>query len=162
MLARFPHLGLAVLSITGNTAAGLDLKGAYGHQFQQETSITCCDLFWPTAPCAKKMPKIIAQMSCVMTSSSTLKQVSLLASRDVIISSQIYVWVFTLGDGCWLPKSHYEERVTPGRNYIRPPAPPPPSPFEIRPEGIFQGRGGGGIFQLAPRGRNFIRPPSLL
>ena len=41
-----------------------------------------------------------------------LKQ-ALLASRDVIISSQICVSklqrVFTLGDGCWLPMSPFGE-----------------------------------------------------
>ena len=38
---------------------------------------------------------------------------------------------------------------------------PPPSPH-FWPEGIFQGRGGGGVCFEAPRGRNFIRPPPFI
>ena len=37
---------------------------------------------------------------------------------------------------------------------------PPPSPH-FWPKGIFQGRGGGGVYFEAPRGRNFIRPPRV-
>ena len=37
---------------------------------------------------------------------------------------------------------------------------PPPSPH-FWPKSIFQGRGGGGVYFEAPRGRNFIRPPLL-
>ena len=67
---------------------------------QEETSIMWCDLFW--SKFAPKMPKIISLHDVL----EPLKQ-ALLASRDVIISSQICVSklqrVFTLGDGCWLP-----------------------------------------------------------
>ena len=49
------------------------------------------------------MPKIISLHDVL----EPLKQV-LLASRDVVISSQIcgskFQSFFTLGDGCWLPK----------------------------------------------------------
>ena len=38
--------------------------------------------------------------------------------------------------------------------------PPPPFPH-FWPKGIFQGRGGGGVYFEPPRGRNFIRPPLL-
>ena len=69
---------------------------------RQEASITWCDLFWPKF--GQKMPKIISLHDVL----EPLKQ-ALLASRDVIISSQIcgsnLQKVFTLGDGCWLPKS---------------------------------------------------------
>ena len=58
------------------------------------------DLFWPKF--GQKMRKIISLHDVL----EPLKQ-ALLASRDVIISSQICTSnlqkVFTLGDGCWLP-----------------------------------------------------------
>ena len=60
---------------------------------RQKASITWCDLSWP---------KIISLHDVL----EPLKQ-ALLASRDVILSSQIcgskLPKVFTLGDGCWLP-----------------------------------------------------------
>ena len=69
-------------------------------KYRQEASITWCDLFWPNF--GQKMPKIISLHDVL----EPLKQ-ALLASRDVIISSQIcgsnLQKVFTLGDGCWLP-----------------------------------------------------------
>ena len=37
---------------------------------------------------------------------------------------------------------------------------PPPSPH-VWPEGIFEGRGGGGVYFEAPHGRSFIHPPLL-
>ena len=45
----------------------------------------------------------------------------------------------------------------PGRTYI---GPPPPPPFLAKRH--FQGRGGGGVYFEAPRGRNFIRPPPFI
>ena len=45
----------------------------------------------------------------------------------------------------------------PGRNYIRPPPPSPP----FRPEDLFQGEGGGGVYFEAPRGRILYAPPLL-
>ena len=38
---------------------------------------------------------------------------------------------------------------------------PPPFPH-FWPKGIFQGRGGGGVYFEAPRGINFIRPPLFI
>ena len=53
--------------------------------------------------CSKKMPKIVTSHEVL----EPLEQV-LLASRDVMISGLIFgsklQRVFTLGDGCWLPK----------------------------------------------------------
>ena len=56
------------------------------------------------------MPKIISLHDVL----EPLKQ-ALLASRDVIISSQIcgsnMQKVFTLGDGCWLPRESYRKNA---------------------------------------------------
>ena len=72
----------------------------WGSSLRQEASITWCDLFWPKF--GQKMPKIISLHDVLEPSKQAL-----LASRDVIISSQIcglkLQKVFTLGDGCWLP-----------------------------------------------------------
>ena len=69
---------------------------------RQQASITWCDLFWPKF--GQKMPKTISLHDVLEPSKQAL-----LASRDVIISSQIcgsnLQKVFTLGDGCWLPKT---------------------------------------------------------
>ena len=46
----------------------------------------------------------------------------------------------------------------PERNYIRPPPSYPP----FRPEGIFKGEGGVGVYFEALWGRIFIRPPSFI
>ena len=97
----------------------------------------------------QKMPKMISLHDVL----EPLKQ-ALLASRDVIISSQIcgsnLQKVFTLGDGSWLPKTG------PGRNDIRPPPPPP-----ISGQKAFSRGGGWGCIFEAPRSRNFIPPPLL-
>ena len=73
---------------------------------QQDASITWCDLFRPNF--GKKMPEFIS----VPDVWEPWKQ-ALLASRDVIISSQFAARIrrgfFTLGDGCWLPKSSISE-----------------------------------------------------
>ena len=78
----------------------LDLGSVALLACRQEASITWCDLFRPKF--GQKMPKIISLHDVL----EPLKQ-ALLASRDVIISSQIcgskLQKVFTLGDGCWLP-----------------------------------------------------------
>ena len=75
------------------------VKGFQQKLDQQKSSITWCDLFQPNF--GKKTPKIIS----VHDVWEPLKQV-LWASRDVIISSQIFgsnvQRLFTLGDGCWL------------------------------------------------------------
>ena len=78
----------------------------YGHKAfsepfnQQDASITWCDFFRPNF--GQKTPEIIS----VHDVWEPWKQ-ALLASRDVIISSQFaaQIWrgFFTLGDGCWLP-----------------------------------------------------------
>ena len=79
---------------------GQQLKG----KIRQEASITWCDLFWPTF--GKKMPKIISLHDVL----EPLNQ-ALLASRDVVNSGRIcgstLQKVFTLGDGCWLPKNRF-------------------------------------------------------
>ena len=68
---------------------------------RQEASITWCDLLRPKF--GQEMRKCITSHDVL----EPLKQV-LSASRDVIISGQICGLnrgiVFTLGDGCWLPK----------------------------------------------------------
>ena len=70
---------------------------------QLHASITWCDLFRPNF--GQKTPEIIS----VHDVWEPWKQV-LLASRDVIISSQFTARIrrgfFTLGDGCWLPNNH--------------------------------------------------------
>ena len=67
---------------------------------QQEASITSCDLLRPEL--APKTSKLITSHDV----REPLKQ-ALLASHDVIISSQMWGLklqrVFTWGDGCWLP-----------------------------------------------------------
>ena len=72
---------------------------------RQEASIMWCALFRPKF--AQKTPKFI-------TSHDVPEPLKLSASRDVIISGQIwgskFERVFTLGDGCWLSnkKSRFE------------------------------------------------------
>ena len=74
--------------------------GALGLFYQQNASITWCDLFRPNF--GQKTPKIIS----VHDVWEPWKQ-ALLASRDVISSSQFAARIcrgfFTLGDGCGLP-----------------------------------------------------------
>ena len=86
-----------VIGTSDSVFKWLEIPGDF---IRQEASITWCDLFWPKF--GQKMPKIISLHDVL----EPLKQ-ALLASRDVIISSQIcgsnLQKVFTLGDGCWLP-----------------------------------------------------------
>ena len=73
---------------------------------QQHASITWCDLFRPNFG-----QKNARNYFCTWRPGAF--KTSILASRDVIISSQICVSkfqsFFTLGDGCWLPRISYSE-----------------------------------------------------
>ena len=68
---------------------------------RQKASIMWCDLFRPKV--GPKKPKIITSHDVLEPSKKVLS-----ASRDVMISGQIrgskLQRVFTLGDGCWLPR----------------------------------------------------------
>ena len=74
--------------------------------YQQDASITWCDLFRPKF--GQKTPEMIS----VHDVWEPWKQ-ALLASRDVIISSQFAAQIcrgfFTLGDGCWLPNLFFRK-----------------------------------------------------
>ena len=71
-------------------------------EIQQDTSITWCDVFRPTS--AQKLPETITSHDVL----EPLKE-ALLASRDVIISSQNCGSnrrrLFTLSDACCLPRN---------------------------------------------------------